>query len=115
MTFAVRPRRGTTRRNCSRACTACTTKIPTFQTHYNSETHETIVEGMGERHIEVAMARVARQFGVKAELSAPRIPYRETITSKGEGQGRHKKQSGGKGQFGDCWVRMRPASARLGL
>jgi elongation factor G len=45
---------------------------------------------------------------VKGELSAPRIPYRETITSKGDGQGRHKKQSGGKGQFGDCWIRMRP-------
>jgi elongation factor G len=81
---------------------------PTFQTHFNGETHETIVGGMGERHVEVALARVARQFGVKGELSAPRIPYRETITAKGEGQGRHKKQSGGKGQFGDCWIRMRP-------
>jgi elongation factor G len=81
---------------------------PTFQTHYNSETHETIVEGLGERHIEVAMSRVARQFGAKAELSVPKIPYRETITAKAEGQGRHKKQSGGRGQFGDCWVRLRP-------
>ncbi len=82
---------------------------PTFQTHYNAETHETIVGGLGERHIEVAMARLARQWGVKAELSAPRIPYRETLTGPGEGQGRHKKQSGGRGQFGDCWVRLKPA------
>jgi elongation factor G len=81
---------------------------PTFQTHYNSETHETIVEGLGERHIEVAMARLARQFGVKAELTAPKVAYRETITAKAEGQGRHKKQSGGRGQFGDCWVRIKP-------
>ncbi|HLA91881.1 MAG TPA: elongation factor G [Gemmatimonadaceae bacterium] len=81
---------------------------PTFQTHYSSETHETIVGGMGERHIEVAMAHVARQFAVKAELSTPKIPYRETITAKGDGQGRHKKQTGGRGQFGDCWIRMRP-------
>ncbi len=80
----------------------------TFQTHYNTETHETIVEGLGERHIEVAMARLARQFGVKAELSPPKIAYRETLTAKAEGQGRHKKQSGGRGQFGDCWVRLRP-------
>jgi elongation factor G len=87
---------------------------PTFQTHFSSETHETIVGGMGERHVEVALARVARQFGVKAELSAPRIPYRETITSRGDGQGRHKKQSGGKGQFGDCWVRMHPGSRGSG-
>ena len=87
---------------------------PTFQTHYNSETHETIVDGLGERHIEVAMARLARQFGVKAELSAPRIAYRETLTAKAEGQGRHKKQSGGRGQFGDCWVRIKPGARGSG-
>jgi len=82
---------------------------PTFETHYNSETHETILSGMGERHIEVAMARLARQFNVKAELKTPRIAYRETLTASAEGQGRHKKQSGGRGQFGDCWVKLRPA------
>jgi elongation factor G len=82
---------------------------PTFQTHFNTETHETIVGGMGERHIEVALARLVRQLSVKAELSVPRIPYRETITAKGDGQGKHKKQSGGRGQFGDCWIRMKPA------
>jgi len=80
---------------------------PTLQVHYNSETHETIIGGLGERHIEVAMARLARQWGVKAELTAPRIPYRETLTAAAEGQGRHKKQSGGRGQFGDCWVKIR--------
>lgn len=82
---------------------------PTLQTHYNAETHETILGGMGERHIEVAMSRLGRQFGVKAELAVPRIPYRETLTGSGDGQGRHKKQSGGRGQFGDCWVRIRSA------
>jgi elongation factor G len=87
---------------------------PTFQSHFNSETHETIVGGMGERHVEVALARVARQFGTRAELSVPRIAYRETVTSKGDGQGRHKKQSGGKGQFGDCWIRMKPAARGAG-
>jgi elongation factor G len=87
---------------------------PTFQTHYNAETHETIVGGLGERHIEVGMARLHRQFGTKAELSAPRIPYRETLTGAADGQGRHKKQSGGRGQFGDCWVKMRPAKRGAG-
>ena len=86
----------------------------TFQTHFNTETHETIVGGMGERHIEVALARLVRQLAVKAELSVPRIPYRETLTAKGEGQGKHKKQSGGRGQFGDCWVRMKPAARGSG-
>ncbi len=87
---------------------------PTFQTHYNAETHQTIVGGMGERHIEVALSRVARQLNVKAELSVPKIPYRETITANGDGQGRHKKQSGGKGQFGDCWIRLKPAPRGTG-
>jgi elongation factor G len=81
---------------------------PTFETHYNSETHQTIVSGLGERHLEVALARLKRKYGVSAELDRPRIAYRETLTAKGEGQGRHKKQTGGRGQFGDCWVRMKP-------
>ena len=76
--------------------------------HYNAETHETIVSGLGERHLEVNMAKLKRKFGVTAELTKPQIAYRETIKGKGEGQGRHKKQSGGRGQFGDCWVRFAP-------
>jgi elongation factor G len=81
---------------------------PTLTVHYEPETHETIVSGMGERHLDISMATLQRKFGVKAELAKPRIAYRETITAKAEGQGKHKKQSGGRGQFGDCWVRMAP-------
>jgi elongation factor G len=81
---------------------------PTFEVHYNAETHETIVSGLGERHLEVALSKLKRKFGVGAELSKPKIAYRETLKGKGEGQGRHKKQSGGRGQFGDCWVRFAP-------
>ena len=81
---------------------------PTFQVHYNAETHETIVSGLGERHLEVTMAKLRRKFGVTAELTRPRIAYRETIKARADGQGRHKKQSGGRGQFGDCWVRFAP-------
>jgi elongation factor G len=81
---------------------------PTFETHYNPETHETIVSGLGERHLEVSLSKLKRKFSVTAELTRPRIAYRETIRGRGEGQGRHKKQSGGRGQFGDCWVRFAP-------
>jgi elongation factor G len=81
---------------------------PTLEMHYNAETHETIVSGLGERHLEVNMSKLKRKFGVTAELSKPRIAYRETIKGRAEGQGRHKKQSGGRGQFGDCWVRFGP-------
>jgi elongation factor G len=82
---------------------------PTIQSHFEGETHETILEGLGERHLDVALQRLKRQFGVEAKLRAPAIPYRETLLGHAEGQGRHKKQTGGKGQFGDCWIRIRPA------
>jgi elongation factor G len=88
---------------------------PSFETHYNAETHETLVTGMGERHLEVALAKLKRKFGVVAELRRPRIAYRETIRLRAEGQGRHKKQSGGRGQFGDCWVRIGPAERGDGI
>lgn len=81
-----------------------------FQTHYNAETHETIVAGLGERHLDVVMSRLKRSYNVGGELRKPQIAYRETILVKGEGQGRHRKQSGGKGQFGDCWVRFSPTA-----
>ena len=87
---------------------------PTIQTHFEAETHETIIEGLGERHLEVALARLERQWGVQAKLRAPRVPYRETLLGQAEGQGRHKKQTGGKGQFGDCWIRIRPAARGSG-
>ena len=81
---------------------------PTFVTRYNAETHETVISGMGERHLEVAMSKLKRKYGVTGEMSKPKVPYRETLMGKGEGQGRHKKQTGGRGQFGDCWVRIAP-------
>ena len=87
---------------------------PTIQTHFEPETHETIIEGLGERHLDIALQRLKRQFGVEARLRAPAIPYRETLLGHAEGQGRHKKQTGGKGQFGDCWIRIKPAARGAG-
>ena len=81
---------------------------PTFTVQYNPETRETVVGGMGERHLDIALARLKRKYGVAGELTRPTIAYRETITAREKGQGRHKKQTGGKGQFGDCWIRMAP-------
>ncbi|MEO5590195.1 MAG: elongation factor G, partial [Gemmatimonadaceae bacterium] len=85
-----------------------------FQTHYNAETHETIVAGLGERHLDIVMSRLKRTYGIGGDLKKPQIAYRETIVGKSDGQGRHKKQSGGKGQFGDCWVRMAPTQRGAG-
>ena len=72
------------------------------------QTHELLLAGQGQLHIEVTVAKLKRRFGVEVLLKPPRIPYRETITSKVEAHGRHKKQTGGHGQFGDCKIRMEP-------
>jgi len=85
-----------------------TEEDPTFHWEYNPDVRQTWIYGLGERHLEVILGRLARKFGVHATMAKPRIPYRETIKGKGEGQGRHKKQTGGRGQFGDCWIRMAP-------
>jgi elongation factor G len=87
---------------------------PTFQVSYVAETHESVVSGMGERHLEIMLARLKRKYGVAAELRRPRIAYRETVTASASGQGRHKKQTGGRGQFGDCWVRIKPRQRGAG-
>ncbi len=81
---------------------------PTFHHEYSGELGQTLISGRGERHLEVVIGRLARKFGVHAELSRPRVAYRETFRAKAEGQGRHKKQTGGRGQFGDCWIRIAP-------
>jgi elongation factor G len=71
-------------------------------------THELLLAGQGQLHIEVTVAKLKRRFGVEVNLKPPRIPYRETITAATEAHGRHKKQTGGHGQFGDCKIKVEP-------
>ena len=80
----------------------------TFRLESNPELHQTILSGQGELHLEVILGRLKRQYGVEVEMVPPKIPYRETISAKAEAQGKHKKQSGGRGQFGDVWLRLEP-------
>lgn len=86
-----------------------------FETHYDPETHELLVHGMSELHLQVIEARLKRRFGVEVEIGIPRISYRETIMKPAEGHHRHKKQSGGRGQFGECFIRMKPLGKGEGL
>jgi elongation factor G len=74
----------------------------------NVETKEILLSGRGQVHIEVVVEKVKRKFNVDAQLNTPKVPYKETIKKKVRVQGRHKKQSGGHGQFGDCWIQMEP-------
>jgi elongation factor G len=69
---------------------------------------------MGERHFEILLGRLVRKYGVHAELARPKVAYRETFKGIAEGQGKHKKQSGGRGQYGDCWIRISPLARGTG-
>ena len=80
---------------------------PAFTFYRDGETGQTILCGAGETHLNIVVERL-KKFGAHVEVVARKVPYRETLTLKAEGQGRHKKQTGGRGQFGDCWIRIEP-------
>ena len=88
---------------------------PTFHHEFNAELGQTLIRGLGERHLEIVVGRLARKFGVHAQTAKPRIAYRETFRGKAEGQGKHKKQTGGRGQYGDCWIRIAPLPRGTGF
>lgn len=81
---------------------------PTFVWSHDAELGQTIARGLGELHLQVAVERLKRKYGLEVVTELPKIPYRETIRKTAEGQGRYKKQTGGRGQYGDCWVRLSP-------
>jgi elongation factor G len=81
---------------------------PSLKLERISETKEILLSGLGQIHIETAIEKLKRKFNVEAVLKAPKVPYRETIKKKVRVQGRHKKQTGGHGQFGDCWIQLEP-------
>ncbi len=84
---------------------------PTLKFSNNSETHELIVGGLGEQHLDVAVSKLKAKFGVEVTLKTPKVPYRETIRKMVQVQGRHKKQTGGHGQFGDVWIEFSPCDS----
>jgi elongation factor G len=81
---------------------------PTFRVHTDEETGQTIMSGMGELHLDILIDRMKREFNVEANIGEPQVAYRETIRGVAEAQGKHAKQSGGRGQYGDVWIRFEP-------
>jgi elongation factor G len=88
---------------------------PTFKFAFDPEIKQLIISGIGELHLDIILSRLKRKYGVSVDLVKPRIKYRETFTRKTSAQGKYKKQTGGHGQYGDCWLRVEPVERGAGF
>ena len=108
ISYAIEPKSRGDEEKISTALHRLREEDPTISYTRDAQTKELLLAGQGQSHIEVTVAKLKRRFGVEVNLKLPRIPYRETITAATEAHGRHKKQTGGHGQFGDCKVKFDP-------
>ncbi len=108
LSYAIEPKSRGDEDKISTAMQRLREEDPSISYARDPQTHELLLSGQGQLHIEVTVAKLKRRFGVEVNLKPPRIPYRETITAPTEAHGRHKKQTGGHGQFGDCKIRVEP-------
>jgi elongation factor G len=108
ISFAIRPKTRGDEEKASLALQRLVEEDPALETHRDPQTHEIILSGTGQMHIEVTVEKLKRKFNVEVELQAPKVPYKETIKGKAESQGKYKRQSGGRGQYGDCWLKVEP-------
>ena len=108
LSYAIEPKSRGDEEKISGALQRLREEDPTIQYARDPQTRQLLLSGQGQLHIEVTVAKLKRRFGVEVNLKLPRIPYRETIMAATEAHGRHKKQSGGHGQFGDCKIRVEP-------
>jgi elongation factor G len=107
-TFAIEPKTRGDEDKISTALQRLQEEDPVLKVSRDAQTHEMLLSGMGQLHVEVVVGRLRKRYKVEVNLKRPKIPYRETIKAAAEGHGRHKKQTGGHGQFGDCKIRMKP-------
>ena len=108
ISYAIEPKARGDEEKISTALHRLQEEDPSISYNRDAQTKQLLLAGQGQSHIEVTVAKLKRRFGVEVNLKIPRIPYRETITASTEAHGRHKKQTGGHGQFGDCKVKFEP-------
>ena len=108
LTKALLPKTRTDGEKISNALKRLCEEDPTLSVERKAESHELLVSAMGQVHLDVSLERLKRRFGVEVYVNTPKVPYRETIQGSTKVQGRHKKQSGGRGQFGDTWIEISP-------
>ncbi len=115
ISFAIRPKTRSDEDKLGSSLSRMIEEDRTLQFGKDAQTREFILSGMGEIHLEVAVEKLRRQFGVEVELRTPKIPYKETVKGMAEAQGKYKKQTGGRGQYGDCWLRVEPLPPGAGF
>ncbi|NLP36763.1 MAG: elongation factor G [Firmicutes bacterium] len=107
-TFAVVPKKQGEEEKVAQGVARFLEEDPTFRLERNTETKQTLISGMGELHLEIITSKLLQKFGVEVELSLPKVPYKETIRGTAKVEGKHKKQSGGRGQYGHVWIEFSP-------
>ena len=115
LSFAIRPKARGDEEKAAQGLHRLIEEDPSLEMHRDPQTHDLILSGVGQQHIEIAIERLRRKFGADVELAAPKIPYKETIRARAEAQGRLKKQTGGRGQFADAWIRIEPLARGAGF
>src|SRR5919197_476736 len=108
ISFAVEPKSKADEEKVSQGLARLLEEDPTLHVGRDAQTRELLVSGLGEQHLEVVVDRLRRKFGCDVQMKTPRVPYKETIRSSTKVQGRYKRQSGGRGQYGDCWLEIEP-------
>lgn len=115
ISFAVEPRTKGDEEKVSSGLSRFLEEDPTFRLERRAETRETVISGLGELHLEIIVSRLAQKFGVEVDLSTPKVPYKETIKGRTKVEGKHKKQTGGRGQYGHVFLELEPLPAGEGF
>lgn len=115
ISLAIEPRTKSDQEKMAFALNKLSEEDPTFRIKINHETNQTVIAGMGELHLEILVDRLKREFKVDADVGAPQVAYRETISKSVEAEGKFIRQSGGRGQYGHCWLRLEPKDRGTGF